>query len=137
MVKPALVPGGAPGKVHQQKRGAEDHEQQANPSRQQQQSFFHDCQYTTGCPADRPSVPPTILETGASTKPERLREPVPSGTYLFSTDPRCARVTWFRNARADWSVHLKLSIEKWLLVIRPDQRLGWPDSATPTPGSPS
>src|SRR5213592_3123923 len=49
---------------------------------------------------------------------------------LFSTDPHCARVTWFRN----WSVHLKLSIEKWLLIIRPNCRPIGLIPATPTPG---
>src|SRR5213596_2417071 len=54
--------------------------------------------------------------------------------YVFSTDPRCARVTGFRNWRVDWSVHLKLSIEKWLLVICPSRRPVSLISATPTAG---
>src|SRR5436189_5248881 len=39
-----------------------------------------------------------------------------------------------KRSRTNWSRRLKLNIEKWLLVIRPDYRPGWPDSATPTPG---
>ena len=30
--------------------------------------------------------------------------------------------------REGWNVHLKLGIEKWLLVIRPNLPPGWPDS---------
>jgi len=54
--------------------------------------------------------------------------------YLVGVDSACARGTGFRNWRVDWSVHLKLSIEKWLLVICPSRRPVGVISATPTAG---
>src|SRR5207247_6679739 len=56
--------------------------------------------------------------------------------YLVGVDSACARGTGFRNWRVDWSVHLKLSIEKWLLVICPNYRPLGLIPATPTPWPP-
>src|SRR5437773_1256954 len=80
---------------------------------------------------DADSLAPRRAMPRVRNAPRELEDAGPNmREKLFSTDPHCARVTWFRN----WSVHLKLSIEKWLLIIRPNCRPIGLIPATPTPG---